>query len=254
MKPPLFCSLFGLFFSLAIFAQDTTCSYFMQMIWLKGDGRVRPVLFPNDSIAVFFFGENKDTIPVDAVPGKEFALRDKSALIFHDSMVSANRGKLSVWECRFGLAVDGPHFVGICFKNKRTNQWSSFKIFCGLPYDFGLAERPVLKEFKYGEVTELNVVSYSSPGMPFSRKEAIGIAKKNNYYKEGSGWSIEDIRYFNDKRCWQIISYKTRTSYRGKCKHCNGCTIVHDCRIVISAENGSVVYKGKSRMKVKNYE
>lgn len=239
MKRRLFFLLF-LLCSQLCYAQDSA-SFFLGIISVPGNGHVYPVHFPNDSIDVFFFGENSDTATFDLHSSHERHLSNSTTLLFHDSIVGDKQGWQSIWEFRFPLGINGPHYVGLRLKNKRNGQWSDYKIFCGQPDRTGSSQMPYLVEFRSGNTTTLNDWSSESPGMPVSRNKAIHIAQIHGCYKNNYSWQLFDIRYIPATRCWHISSVKSRTSHAGSCKHCNGYSIVHTRSILIDATNGKVV-------------
>ncbi|MBI3511756.1 MAG: hypothetical protein HY064_13935 [Bacteroidetes bacterium] len=235
-------------------AQDTAMSYFLKLIGPTEYNSLGDVSFPNDSLELSFFGEYNDTLVLTELK-YPLVLGDGSSLLYHDSIFSNGKIKTAVWEFRFRLAVDGPHYVGIRIRKKNSGDWMMIKCFCAQPIaEFGTKESPWLQEFESGRTIILNEISFSSPGMPISMRKAIAIAKKEGYYKMHFAWRVEDIRYSAEFRTWNITSDKVRETFMGPCRHTNGCTISHYCSIRISAETGKVLDKSHGHGKTKNYE
>ncbi len=238
----------------ACHGQDTTGSYFLQLIGSNEFNRIASIPFPNDTMEISFFDEHNDTIPVTDF-SKQYQFPDKSTLVYHDSLFSGSRKRVSVWELGFRLAVDGPHYVGMRVRNKISGEWMAIKCFCAQPSaGFGTRESPWVQQFENGTAVSVNEVSFSSPGMPVSMQDAIRIAKKKGCFKMHFAWEVEDIRYNAEFRTWIITSSKMRETRWGECRHTNGCTILHYCTIRISAETGEVLNKSRGHGKTRNYE
>lgn len=109
----------------------------------------------------------------------------------------------------------------------------------------------------YDEIIELREEYYLKDSLQksttISKEEAIKLAKQKGYYREGefpfdSKVNLESSQWFIKSSKYDGVTYK------GYCKHTNGCAIIKKMQIIIDAETGKIISKSRSKTKIACYE
>lgn len=102
------------------------------------------------------------------------------------------------------------------------------------------------------------ILAYSQTTVSCKNKldtaKVIAIAKRHNAYWIKLWFAPPSIKFNEDSCTWTVVSYKSKHTNRGECKHTNGCTLTKTVTLIINAKTRRVISKRKKKEMFPNYE